>query len=104
MKLNNIQYRILLTPQFQELKEFTFKGIKFKVLRESEHTNLIPNHNCLPIGVVMTGTTRQYVVEDEVGNQYEAYVYYYRKIEGGYAAILDALEEVNNEKNLSNGK
>ena len=85
----NIQQQIQIPEGKFEIEEFEFRNVKFKVVKISDQKDLIPER--LPIGVIMSGFTRQYECVDDSGRTADAYVYYYTKVEGYRVAILDSL-------------
>ena len=92
MLKNNIQHRIIL-GELPILPEYVIVGrIKYEIKDKSFRTHLIPDK--VPIGVAFTGFTGQYILEDEGRNRYETYIYFYKKLEGDWCAVIDAMEEI----------
>lgn len=89
---NNIQHRVILNdgdkPELP--KEIQIGKKVFTIGGKSDKENLIPDK--VPTGVFYGGSIGQYKAHDQNGNKYEMYIYFYRKIEGQWCAVVDAME------------
>ena len=94
MKKENIQQLLIISAGKTEVEEFLYNKHNYTILSRSAKNNLIPEN--LPMGVIMSGFTRQYSVIRDDNVIGEAYIYYYEKLErfgsGNRNAVLDAIE------------
>jgi uncharacterized hydantoinase/oxoprolinase family protein len=94
MKKTNIQHRIVLNEGEKPVtpENFTMGKDTFTIIGMSEKEDLIPD--TVPDGVFFGGSFGQYLIEDQAGKRYEAYIYFYKKFQGTWCAVVDAMEEV----------
>ena len=72
--------------------EFSYRGNTF-ILGDATAETLAPP--ALPIGVIMNGFTRQFVLTQEGQPAGAAWFYFYRAFEGKNWAVLDEMELYN---------
>jgi hypothetical protein len=70
----------------EELRAFMHDGVVFEIIGNSMNSDIItrysPFHRCL-----------QYKAVGDDGKNYEVYVYYYTRFEGGSFAVVDAIRD-----------
>lgn len=91
MLKNNIQHRIILGTAPELPTHVTVGKTVYEIKGKSSRRHLIPDK--VPAGVAFTGFTGQFILEDNKKNQYETYIYFYKKLEGDWCAVIDAMEE-----------
>ena len=89
----NIQERLITAPKMPPIvgMEFTYKGKTCKVVSMSINSDLFMRQ--VPTGVQYGGGQDQYIVEGFKKEPVEMLFYWYRKMQGEYCIILEAIRE-----------
>ncbi len=91
--LDNIQKRIQigeLSPEQLLEERIVINNVVYSIVSLSNRSHLTSRN--LPIGVIMTGFTQQYLGTSSDGNDCEFYAYFYKACENINYAIIETIE------------
>lgn len=89
IKLNKLDKEEMIGKKFKF--KYNNKDHEYTIEKLSNKSNLMPES--LPMGVIVTGFTQQYIAKSNLNNSYcEIFVYFYQSFENDIYAIIDTIE------------